>query len=247
MTETPPRNVDLSIVIPAYNEADRLPPTIDQLLIYLDTQAWSAEIVIVENGSTDGTLEVAQSLAARDVRIRALHLDGRGKGLAVRAGMLAAFGKYLLEFDADASVPADQIPALLKELDAGADIAIGSREAAGAQRVGEPSHRHLMGRVFNLLVRWLALPGISDSQCGFKAFRRSAAQDLFQRQLIDGWGFDVEILYIARSRGYRIQEVPVVWYYGTSSKIEGRLVHNTFAMLKELLVIRRNAMRGRYV
>ncbi|OGG48795.1 MAG: hypothetical protein A3F84_28160 [Candidatus Handelsmanbacteria bacterium RIFCSPLOWO2_12_FULL_64_10] len=234
----------LTVIIPAYNEEQRLPPTVVDLLKFLDTQPWSAEILLVENGSTDRTAAVADGLAHVHERVRALHLPGRGKGLAVREGMLAAAGEFLVEFDADSSVRADQIPVLVKELEAGADVAIGSREAPGARRIDEPPHRHLMGRIFNALVRWLALPGISDSQCGFKAFRRSVAQDLFRRQLIDGWGFDVEVLFVGRRLGYTVREVPVIWYYGPSSRI--RPVRDAIAMVRELLMIRRNAMQGRY-
>lgn len=237
-------NIDLSVVIPAYNEAERLPRTVAQLLAFLDAQRGSAEILIVENGSTDGTDEVAEQLALNDERVRVIHLTNRGKGLAVRTGMLAAAGRFLVEFDADSSVGADQIPGLVEVLEAGGDIAIGSREAPGAKRIGEPSYRHLMGRAFNALVRWLALPGLNDSQCGFKAFRRVAAEDLFRRQVIDGWGFDVEVLYVAQRRGYTIREVPVIWYYGASSRV--RPVHDAIAMVGELLMIRRNAMRGVY-
>lgn len=237
-------NIELSVVIPAYNEAERLPRTVAQLLAFLDAQRASAEILVVENGSTDGTGEVAEQLALNDERVRVIHLANRGKGLAVRTGMLAAAGRFLVEFDADSSVGADQIPGLVEVLEAGADIAIGSREAPGAKRIGEPSYRHLMGRAFNALVRWLALPGLNDSQCGFKAFRREAAEDLFRRQVIDGWGFDVEVLYVAQRRGYTIREVPVIWYYGASSRV--RPVHDAIAMVGELLMIRRNAMRGVY-
>ncbi|MBI4213058.1 MAG: glycosyltransferase family 2 protein [Chloroflexi bacterium] len=232
------------MVIPAYNEAERLPRTVAQLLAFLDAQRASAEILVVENGSTDGTGEVAEQLALNDERVRVIHLANRGKGLAVRTGMLAAAGRFLVEFDADSSVGADQIPGLVEVLEAGADIAIGSREAPGAKRIGEPLYRHLMGRAFNALVRWLALPGLNDSQCGFKAFRREAAEDLFRRQVIDGWGFDVEVLYVAQRRGYTIREVPVIWYYGASSRV--RPVHDAIAMVGELLMIRRNAMRGVY-
>jgi glycosyltransferase involved in cell wall biosynthesis len=236
--------VDLSVIIPAYNEAQRLPRTVSDLLVYLDARPGSAEIVVVENGSTDGTAQIAADLAARDERVRVLSLTTRGKGQAVRAGMLAAAGHVLLESDADASVPPDQIPALVDRIQAGADVAIGSREAPGARRVGEPRHRHLMGRVFNTLVRWLAIPELNDTQCGFKAFRREAAHALFTRQTITGWAFDIEVLFIARRLGYRIDEVPVTWYYGPSSRV--RPVRDTIAMLRELLMIRANAMRGRY-
>ncbi len=236
--------VDLSIIIPAHNEELRLGKTVADLLAYLDSQAGSAEILVVENGSSDGTGRLAEELALTDERVRVMRLADRGKGRAVRAGMLAGAGRTLIAFDADASVPPDQIPAVMGPIQAGADIAIGSREAPGAHRVGEPPHRHLMGRVFNALVRWLALPDLHDSQCGFKAFRREAAQELFSRQTINGWGFDVEVLFLARKFGFTVREVPVTWYYGTSSRLSP--VRDTIAMLRDLLMIRTNAMRGRY-
>lgn len=244
MTLEKENSVDLSVVIPAYNEAQRLGQTVADLQAYLDGQPGSAEIVVVENGSTDQTAPIADQLAVSDERVRVIHLRSRGKGLAVRAGMLAGSGKVLVAFDADAAVPPQQLPAVVDLVRSGVDIAIGSREAPGARRIGEPPHRHVMGRVFNTLVRWLALPGLDDTQCGFKAFRREAAQDLFSRQTIGGWGYDVEVLFVGRKRGYSIREVPVTWYYGPSSRV--RPVRDTIAMVRELLVIRMNAMRGQY-
>lgn len=237
-------SVDLSVVIPAYNEELRLGRTIADLQAYLDGQPLSAEILVVENGSSDRTAEIADDIAARDERVRVIHLLERGKGRAVRAGMLAGAGQVLIAFDADAAVRPDQIPAVAEPARGGIDVVIGSREAPGARRIGEPPHRHLMGRVFNSLVRWLALPELNDTQCGFKAFRKAAAQDLFLRQTIEGWGFDVEVLFVARKRGYTVREVPVTWYYGPSSRV--RPVRDTIAMLRELVMIRMNAMRGLY-
>jgi dolichyl-phosphate beta-glucosyltransferase len=146
--------------------------------------------------------------------------------------------------DADFSMPVEQISRLLAGIDNGADIAIGSREAPGAQRIGEPRHRHLMGRVFNWLVGVVAVPRIDDTQCGFKAFRGNAAHELFARQRIDGWAFDVEVLFLASRGGYRIVEVPITWRYDPSSRV--RPVRDTIAMMRELVAIRLNAMRGLY-
>jgi hypothetical protein len=141
-------------------------------------------------------------------------------------------------------MPVEEISLLLSGLHEGADIAIGSREAPGARRIGEPAHRHVMGRVFNWLVRAVAVPRIADTQCGFKAFRGAVARDLFARQRIDGWAFDVEVLFLAGQLGYSIKEVPITWRYDPSSRV--RAVRDTIAMMRELLAIRWNAMRGMY-
>jgi len=146
--------------------------------------------------------------------------------------------------DADFSMPVEEVRDLCSSIESGADIAIASREAPGSRRIGEPWRRHFMGRVFNWLVRVLALPGLSDSQCGFKAFRREVAMDLFRRQVIDGWAFDVEVLFIARRRGYSVKEVPITWRYDPSSRV--RPVRDTLSMLGELIRLRLNAARGRY-
>jgi glycosyltransferase involved in cell wall biosynthesis len=234
----------LSIVIPAFNEEERLPSAIHAVTAYLDTGGRDAEVLIVENGSSDRTLEIAKGAARDDSRFRALHLDQRGKGRAVRAGMLASQGRLAVLCDADFSMPVGEISLLTRAIESGADVAIGSREAPGARRVGEPARRHLMGRIFNGVVQLLAVRGLQDTQCGFKAFRRLAAQDLFRRQLVNGWAFDVEVLYLARRLGYRVQEVPITWRYDSSSRV--RPVADTISMLQELVMIRWNAVRGRY-
>lgn len=236
--------VELSIVIPAYNEEGRLRGSVADAGPYLDGRNGSVEVVVVENGSTDQTARIADELAAADPRVRVVHLPRRGKGLAVREGVFASRGQAIVEFDADSAVPIQYVDLLLMALESGADVAIGSREGPGAKRIGEPAHRHLMGRVFNWLVQRLALPGLNDSQCGFKAFRRPVALDLFRAQTIEGWAFDIEVLFVARRRGYVIREVPITWYYRPSSRV--RLVRDTIAMVRELLMIRWNDMRGRY-
>ncbi|HEY3116270.1 MAG TPA: dolichyl-phosphate beta-glucosyltransferase [Chloroflexota bacterium] len=243
-SSSPRGQVELSVIIPAFNEEQRLPAAIPSLEAHLDQLNLSAEVLIIENGSTDRTFEVADGFAANSSRVRALHLPERGKGRAARHGMLAATGKWLVLCDADFSMPVEYIERLVAALQGGADVAIASREVAGAVRIGEPWHRHAMGRVFNALVRWLMLPGIQDSQCGFKAFRREAAQDLFAHETIDGWTFDVEVLYMARRRGYRIVEVPIPWRYDASSRVQP--VRDTIGMLRELLMLRWRAARGAY-
>lgn len=234
----------LSIVIPAYNEEHRLPETLERIAGFLDRQSYPAEVIVVENGSSDRTLEIAREFAARDGRVRALHEDQRGKGRAVRAGMLAAGGEFRFICDADLSMPIEQVNRFLPPQLGSADIAIASREAPGAVRYNEPEYRHLTGRVFNALVRWLALPGLQDTQCGFKCFRAAAAEDVFPLQTIDGWTFDVEVLYIARRRGYQICEIPIDWYFNPESKV--RVLRDSWRMFRDLLKIRANGRRGVY-
>lgn len=236
--------LDLSIIIPAFNEERRLPNTIVGLRGYLDSDKTRNEVLIVENGSTDATLAIAQKAARADQRFHAIHLPHRGKGQAIRVGVKASRGDIVVLCDADFSMPVEEITLLLGAVEGGADVAIGSREAPGARRIGEPALRHLMGRVFNGLVRLVAVPGLGDTQCGFKAFRGSVARDLFARQRIDGWAFDVEVLFLAARSGYTIREIPITWRYDPSSRV--RPVRDTIAMMRELLAIRRNAMRGLY-
>ncbi len=233
----------LSIVIPAHNEESRLPTTLDQVDAFLSAQPYQAEVVVVENGSQDRTLELAQSYAARLPYLRVIHEDRRGKGLACQVGMLAARGAYRFICDADLSMPISEVNRFIPPaLDA--DVAIASREGKDAVRYGEPAYRHFVGRGFNLLVRLLALPGLHDSQCGFKCFRGSLVDEIFPLQTIMGWTFDVELLFIARRRGYKIVEVGIPWYFNPESKI--RVWRDSSHMFMDLLAIRRNAARGLY-
>lgn len=241
----------LSIIIPAYNEELRLPPTLQRVADFLRQQSYTAEVIVVENGSTDRTAAVVEDFCKTRVRagdpfrVRLLR-SSPGKGAAVKEGMLDARGNFLVMSDADLAVPIEEVSKFLPPaLDARSfDIAIASREGEGAVRYGEPFHRHLMGRVFNFLVRALAVPGVQDTQCGFKCFTREAALFLFPLQRIDGWGFDVEILHIASRHGLRMVEVPVDWHYGQNSRI--RPIQNTISMVTELLHIRLNGRRGYY-
>ncbi|WP_299029151.1 dolichyl-phosphate beta-glucosyltransferase [uncultured Thermanaerothrix sp.] len=235
----------LSIIIPAYNEEHRLPGTLQAIHDFLARQPYSAEVLVVENGSTDATLAVAQGFAERLPYLRVFHEDVRGKGWAVRRGMLAAVGAYRFICDADLSMPITEVNRFLPpQLPAEVDIAIASREAPGARRYGEPEIRHLAGRAFNLLVRLLALPGLQDTQCGFKMFRAAVAEDLFRYQTIYGWTFDVEILFIARRRGYKVVEIPIPWYFNPESKV--RMWRDARQMFLDVLKIRHNARRGLY-
>lgn len=234
----------LSIIIPAYNEETRLPGTLETIQGFLSQQNYSAEVLVVENGSSDRTLEIAQNFASRNPAIRALHEDQRGKGRAVRTGMLAAQGKYRFFGDADLSMPISEINRFLPPQVPDPQVVIASREVPGAVRYGEPEMRHLSGRIFNTLVRWIALPGLQDTQCGFKLFRDDAAETVFRRQTIFGWTFDVEVLYIARVHGYTITEIGVPWYYNADSKV--RMAQDAWVMFQDLVRIRRNARRGVY-
>jgi dolichyl-phosphate beta-glucosyltransferase len=235
-------NLFLSIIIPAYNEEKRLPPTLVRIADFLRHQPYNAEVLVVENGSTDDTSMVVEKFLASQLRpdepfvIRLLHSD-KGKGNAVKHGVMAARGDYLLITDTDLSVPIEGTPRFLPpQLELSRKgIAIASREVAGSVRHDEPSYRHLMGRVFNWLVRCIAVPGIHDTQCGFKCFGREAAQLIFPLQRIDGWGFDVELLYIAQHHDLPIVEVPIHWYYRDDSRV--RPVLDTLTMVGELLKI----------
>ncbi|MRR30122.1 glycosyltransferase family 2 protein [bacterium] len=232
------------MIIPAYNEEKRLPGTLETIQGFLSQQSYSAEVLVVENGSNDRTLQIAQDFASRNPAIQALHIEQRGKGRAVQAGMLAASGKYRFFGDADLSMPISEINRFLPPLVPNPQVVIASREVPGAVRYGEPEMRHLSGRVFNTLVRWIALPGLQDTQCGFKLFRDDVAETVFRRQTIFGWTFDVEVLYIARLHGYHITEVGVPWHYNADSKV--RMLQDALAMFQDLRRIRRNSRRGVY-
>ncbi len=245
----------VSIIFPAYNEAKRLPPTLERTVAFLVQQPYVSEVIVVENGSTDETAAVVEQFIEHQqseqptpsarVTVRLLR-SAKGKGAAVKHGMLNAKGDYLVMSDADLSVPIEDIAEFLPPaLPAGSfDVAIASREVAGAVRHGEPEYRHLMGRVFNFLVRVIAVPNVQDTQCGFKCFSRAAARFLFPLQQIDGWGFDVEVLHIASRHGLRMVEIPVHWYYGENSRVEP--LRDTINMLTELFKVRLYGRRGFY-
>ena len=234
----------LSIIIPAHNEANRLPPSLEKIDAFLAGQAFTSEVVVVENGSSDGTLAIAESFKTRMPALKVIHEDRRGKGLAVRRGMLEAAGEYRFFCDADLSMPIEQVLRFLPpELDL-VDVAIGSREVAGSRRIDEPGYRHLIGRVFNTMVRWMVLPGLQDTQCGFKCFRGEIAEKVFPLQTLTGMSFDAEVLFIARKLGYRITEVPIDWTFNADSRV--RLVQDSLRMAFDLLEIRLKSARGRY-
>jgi len=234
----------LSIIIPAHNEEHRLPGSLEKICTFVASQTYPIEVMIVENGSQDRTFELAQEFAERCEFIRVVQEQKSGKGLAVRSGMLAARGAYRFICDADLSMPIEQVVRFIPPQLPSAEIAIASREIPGARRIGEPNYRHVIGRVFNTMVRWLALPGLQDTQCGFKSFRADVAEQIFQMQTMTGWSFDVEVLYIARKLGYPIQEVPIDWYYEPGSRVN--LYKDSIRMALDLLTIRRNDRQGKY-
>jgi len=242
-------------VLPCYNEQKRLPETLRRIGEFLRSRPYSAEVVVVDDGSSDGTAALVEEAARQDPSIRLIRNHHYGKAYTVRTGMLAALGQCVLFTDADGATPIEEVDKLLPLLEQGADVAIASREGSGARRIGEPWHRHVMGRVFNLIVRIVALPGIHDTQCGFKCFTRDAARVLFGGMRLYGdetgtvkgallTGFDVEVLFLARKWGYRIAEVPVAWYYGKDSKVNP--IKDSWRNLRDVLLVRWNDLRGRY-
>ena len=245
----------LSVVIPAYNEQRRLPETLRQVLAYLALQPYASEVIVADDGSTDDTAVLVEQMQLAQPTLRLLRLDHRGKGFAVRAGALASQGQYVLLCDADLATPIEEWEKLAPFFQMGYDLVIGSREGAGARRVGEPWYRHVMGRVFNMIVQIVAIPGINDTQCGFKGFTHRAAHDLFSRVQLYGddarpvvgaavTAFDVEVLFLARRLGYRTREVPTLWEYGTETKVDP--LRDSYRNFRDVLAVRWNALRGRY-
>ncbi|MBN1317383.1 MAG: glycosyltransferase family 2 protein [Anaerolineales bacterium] len=240
----------LSIIIPAHNEENRLPESLDKINAFLSQQTYTCEIIVVENGSSDDTIGVVERFAAEKPYIKLIVVDTRGKGLAVKSGMLAAQGDFRFICDTDLSMPIEEIAKFLPA-DRGAgtclesfDVAIGSREAFGAVRYDEPWHRHFMGRVLNAIIKIFAVRGFEDTQCGFKMFSRAAAEDLFRVQTLSGIGFDIELLFVAKKRGYTILEIPINWYFNPDSRM--RLVRDSLTALLEIYKIRRNWRNGVY-
>ena len=242
MAHTP----DLSIVIPAYNEESRIARTIRDIVNYCRTGGRAFEIVLVDDGSRDGTTAVGRLLSEEFPELRVIRLAANhGKGYAVRTGVVNAVGRRILFTDADGATPIGEIERLEGALQSGADIAVGSRELQGTGvTVHARLYRHLIGRSFHLLVEWLADGGVKDTQCGFKLFRAAVAQDLFSRMRMNGFSFDVEVLLMARRRSYRVAEVPVNWTHQPGSKI--RLMLDPLYMAADLVRIRAHCLSGEY-
>ena len=237
-------NPFLSIIIPAHNEANRLPNTLEQVFAFLAKQSFTSEVIVVENGSRDDTLEVANNFLQQHANLRVIQNDWRGKGLAIQRGVEEAKGEYLFLCDADLSMPIGEISKFIPPQLQNVDIAIASREAPGAVRYDEPYYRHFTGRIFNMLIRLLVLPTLQDTQGGFKCIRAEVAHDIFRYQTLTGWAFDVEMLFIARHHRYQVVEIPIHWYYNADSKIS--VLRDSLRMFLDLLIIRRNARRGLY-
>ena len=234
----------LSIIIPAHNEEHRLPNTLEQVFRFLEKQSYSAEVVVVENGSTDRTWKIANEFAVYHSNLVVIHEESRGKGNALRRGVLTAKGEYRFICDADLSMPIEDLKNFLPPVLVNFDVAIGSREARGSVRYNEPPYRHFGGRAINLIIQLLILPGLDDTQCGFKCFRAQAAESLFSQQTVTGWGFDIELLYLARRKKMKILEVPIRWYFDADSKVSA--VRDALRMIGDILRIHVNALRGKY-
>lgn len=245
----------VSVVIPAYNEARRLPQTLARVDSYFQAQTYITEILVVDDGSSDETAQLVEAFAQAHPRVRLIQNDHRGKGYTVRTGMLAARGHIILFSDADLSTPIEDIEKLLPWFERGYEIVIGSREGMGARRIQEPFYRHFMGRVFNAIVQLLTVRGIQDTQCGFKAFRDDAAREVFTRMQLYGdsaktirggmvTAFDVEVLFIGHKMGYRIKEVPVHWRYGTETKVNP--LKDSYRNFRDVVMVRWNDARGLY-
>ena len=246
----------LSVVIPAYNEEENVRRgALQEVIDYLSGREYASELIIVDDGSEDATASLVESAARRSPFLSLLRSEHGGKARAVTAGVLAARGEYVLFTDLDQSTPFRFVQDALRELQAGSDVVIGSRFLKGAARLGEPLLRNVFGRGFSLLVRALLLPEIRDSQCGFKGFRREAAQDIFRGMLVFGAGvqkvtgpmvtaFDVELLVLAKQRGYRIKEIPVTWRHVETRRVSP--FADAYRMFKQVVKVWLNRLRGRY-
>ena len=236
---------DLSIVIPAFNEEARLGPTLRDYLAYCRDSRRAVELIVVDDGSLDRTSAVVNHCASEHPEIRLIRLaENHGKGHAVRSGVVNTRGKLVLFADADGATPLPEIERLEAALNAGADLAIGSRALRGEVRVNARLYRRVIGRVFHRLVESLTVPGVKDTQCGFKLFRGPVAHDLFSRMRMRGFSFDVELLMMAQRRGYVLAEIPVNWTHQPGSKVN--LVTDSARMARDLFIIRGRYLRGEY-
>jgi glycosyltransferase involved in cell wall biosynthesis len=240
------QNLAYSVVIPAYNEGSRLRPTLDKVLSYIAQRGCDAEVIVVNDGSRDNTADIVRELAQSHAALRLVENPGnRGKGYSVRNGMLHAQGRIVIFSDADLSSPIEEVPRLLEAISQGADIAIGSRWLkAELQTQRQPLHRQLFGRIFNVLLRLTLGLQFADTQCGFKAFRRRAVQTIFPLQKIERWGFDPEVLFLARKFGFTVQEVPVEWGHSGETRIHP--IVDGSRMFMEMLRVRWYDLTGKY-
>jgi glycosyltransferase involved in cell wall biosynthesis len=236
----------LSIVIPAYNESARIDGTLSRVMWCVEERGWDAEVLVIDDGSSDNTPAIVQKWMQRYPRLHMMRNPGnRGKGYSVRNGLLQAAGDIVMFTDADLSSPIEEAELLIDAIHRGADVAIGSRWLdRQRQTIHQPLYRRFFGRCFNKVTRWVMGLPFKDTQCGFKAFRREAAQTIFRLQTIERWGFDPEILFIARKLKYGIVEVPVTWGHDARSRLS--YLKDGMKMLEEMAVIRANSLRGRY-
>jgi glycosyltransferase involved in cell wall biosynthesis len=237
-------DIRLSVVIPAYNEADRLGQTLDRLLTELPSFGFPCEIRVVDDGSVDETADVVRRLGRADDRIVLQREPHQGKGGALKSGLLAARGALRFMCDADLSMPPHEIHRFVSLVPGDCDIAIGSREAPGARRIDEPVYRHVLGRGFNALARYGLLPGLQDTQCGFKLFTARAIEAVLPATTVQGWTFDLEVLFVATLQGWRIREVPIEWHYDARSHVS--VLRDPWRMIRDLWRIRANGRRGVY-
>jgi dolichyl-phosphate beta-glucosyltransferase len=235
----------LSIVIPAYNEESRLPDSLEQVGSFLMKQVYTSEVWVIDNNSTDRTSEIIQDFCQEYPNFNTSFEEQPGKGAAVRNGMLWASGEFCFMCDADLSMPIEEVNRFIPPQLEGVDIAIASREAPGSVRYDEPHIRHWGGRLMNYMIQLFALPGLNDTQCGFKCFTSQAAKDLFLHQTLPGWSFDIELLYIARQRSYTIAEIPIPWYFHQESKVNA--IQDAIKILLDIRTIQKNAKQGLYV
>ncbi len=235
-----------AIVIPAYNERARIVPTLEAVVACVRHHGWDAEVIVVNDGSTDDTADLVRRFALTAPEVRLMENPcNRGKGYSVRSGLLHAQGEIAMFTDADLSSPIEEAERLFKAIAEGADIAIGSRWLETSRQTHrQPLYRQIFGRCFNLLTRMVMRLPYADTQCGFKAFTREAAQTVFQLMTIERWGFDPEILFIARKRHFRVKEVPVSWGHDARTRIS--YLRDGLQMLEELAIVRWNALLGRY-
>jgi glycosyltransferase involved in cell wall biosynthesis len=239
-------SLSYSIVVPAYNEQERIGASLERILAHIEWEGWRAEVIVVNDGSRDRTAEIVAGYRKQNPAVRLLENPGnRGKGYSVRSGMLSAQGDVILFTDADLSTPIEEASKLFEAIAVGADVAIGSRWLESrTQTQRQPLHRQLVGRVFNLVLWMILRLNYKDTQCGFKAFRREAGHRLASLQQIERWGFDAELLFLARKNGMKVAEIAVAWAHDHRSKI--RVFRDGFRMVADLLIVRWYQISRRY-
>ena len=239
--------VFLSVVIPAYNEEERISKTLEGISDYLQKKEYTYEIIVVDDGSLDSTVDLVGSISRNNGNIRVLRNGvNRGKGYSVKRGVLASSGEYVLFSDADLPIPIEEVEKLFDWLRSGYEIAIGSKRLKESKSfIDQPLYRRLMGRIFNILLQLFIIRGINDTQCGFKCFKREAADRIFPKQLVEGFCFDVELLYLAKRWGVPVKEVPVRWT-NRDAKTTVKIIPDSLQMVLDLFKIRINYWKGKY-